>query len=113
MEPYNGLTINSNIPQSTTRRLYFNDTRRINRKRKFSTQVITESGRITTTITGLEDLTRYEARNVEQALIDGHGLHKQGGFLENLINSISRLRPDYEERLQKGYDKLEEVGYEF
>lgn len=40
-------------------------------------------------------LTKPQARGVEQALIDRHGMKKLGGTLQNKINSISKKNPTY------------------
>mgnify|MGYP003388538690 FL=1 len=47
-----------------------------------------------------------DARAVEQALISGYGLAKNGGQLLNKINSIRKTRPEYTKLLQRGYDLL-------
>lgn len=57
-------------------------------------------------------LTKMEARGVEQALINYHGLSKNGGgSLINKINSISSSNPAYTIQLQKGYELLKSIGY--
>jgi RHS repeat-associated protein len=63
----------------------------------------------------MRDLTRPLARDVEQALIVIHGLSKNGngGTLLNQINSISPRNPEYAQRLQRGYDLLKSIGYEY
>ncbi len=68
-------------------------------------------GRNVDKIVGLTNLTYDQARGVEQALIDFHGLAKNGGTLSNLINSIHYLNPKYEERLLQGFELLRKVGY--
>ena len=55
-------------------------------------------------------LSRADARSVEQALIEIHGLGKNGGTLLNKINSISQKNPIYAESLQKGYELLKSMG---
>ena len=50
-------------------------------------------------------------RSVEQALIEIHGLGKNGGTLLNKINSISPNNPIYGQSLQRGYDLLKTIGY--
>jgi hypothetical protein len=59
----------------------------------------------------LSNLTRAQARGVEQALIEIHGLGKEGGTLLNKINSIAQSNPDYARLLQVGYDLLRMAGY--
>jgi hypothetical protein len=59
----------------------------------------------------LRGLTRSDARAVEQALIEIHGLSKNGGTLLNKINSISKTNPTYGEQLQRGYELLKTIGY--
>ena len=56
-------------------------------------------------------LSRSDARAVEQALIEIHGLGKNGGTLLNKINSISPKNPVYGQQLQRGYDLLKSIGY--
>ena len=56
-------------------------------------------------------LSRSDARAVEQALIEIHGLGKNGGTLLNKINSISPKNPIYGQQLQRGYDLLKSIGY--
>lgn len=50
----------------------------------------------------MQGLTRTDARAVEQALIEIHGLGKNGGTLLNKINSISSKNPAYGSQLQRG-----------
>lgn len=52
----------------------------------------------------MEGLTRDDARAVEQALIEIHGLGKDGGTLINKINSIATSNPSYAKQLEKGYN---------
>jgi len=59
----------------------------------------------------LGELSRGDARAVEQALIEIHKLGKEGGTLLNKINSISRSNPQYADRLKRGLELLDEVGY--
>jgi predicted GIY-YIG superfamily endonuclease len=62
-------------------------------------------------IPGLTNLSRYDARSVEQALIEIHKLSKNGGTLFNKINSISRKNPQFAHRLERGYALLRNAGY--
>jgi hypothetical protein len=57
-------------------------------------------------IEGLDDLTYLEARGVEQALIEYHGLAN----LINKINSISPSNPIYPEAVQQGVEILKALG---
>ena len=57
-------------------------------------------------------LSRSDARAVEQALIEVHGLGKNGGTLLNRINSIATTNPAYSQQLQRGYQLLRNLGYE-
>jgi hypothetical protein len=57
------------------------------------------------------NLSREDARAVEQALIEIHGLRKNGGTLMNRINSISPSNPSYAAMLRRGLELLESVGY--
>jgi hypothetical protein len=59
----------------------------------------------------MQGLTRSDARAVEQALIEIHGLGKNGGTLKNLINSISKLNPKYSKQVERGYELLKSIGY--
>ena len=62
-------------------------------------------------IKGLENLSRKDARAAEQALIELHGLKKNGGSLINMINSISKSNPAYAAMLKRGTELLKSVGY--
>jgi len=62
-------------------------------------------------IPGLENLSRAEARAVEQVLIEKHGLAKTGGTLLNKINSIAITNPTYADALKRGVQLLSHVGY--
>jgi hypothetical protein len=57
------------------------------------------------------NLSREDARAVEQALIEIHGLQKNGGMLLNRINSIARSNPKYAAMLRRGMELLESIGY--
>jgi hypothetical protein len=57
------------------------------------------------------NLTREDARAVEQVLIEIHGLSKTGGTLMNRINSIAHSNPAYAAALRRGLELLESVGY--
>ena len=56
-------------------------------------------------------LTRQEARGVEQALIEKHGLAKAGGTLVNKINSIAATNPIYKEAVAFGRQLLQSLNY--
>jgi hypothetical protein len=56
-------------------------------------------------------LSRTDARAVEQALIEVHGLVKSGGTLLNRINSIAPTKTAYSQQLQRGYELLQSIGY--
>ena len=47
-------------------------------------------------------LSRADAKAVEQALIYLHGLKRNGGNLENAINSIGRFNPSHNESVSRG-----------
>ena len=53
-------------------------------------------------IQGLENLSRSDARAVEQTLIELRELEKNGGTLINKINSIAESNPAYAESLKRG-----------
>ena len=59
----------------------------------------------------IENLRPEDARAVEQAPIEIHGLEKKGRTLINLINSISKANPKYAKSLARGYELLEWIGY--
>ena len=56
-------------------------------------------------------LTRQGAKGVEQALIEHHGLGKEGGTLANKINSIAKSNPMYEKAVTFGRQVLQSIGY--
>lgn len=72
------------------------------------------SGIIIDKIKGLSNLSREDARAVEQMLINYHGLGKNGGTLINKVNSISPVtnKTKYETALVRGTEILKQVGYE-
>ncbi|RZV19040.1 hypothetical protein [Aliarcobacter butzleri] len=57
----------------------------------------------------LDNLSKSDARALEQTLIELSGLEKNGGTLINKINSISKTNPDYAKQLQRGQELLEIV----
>jgi len=59
----------------------------------------------------MNGLSRSDARAVEQALIEIHGLNKNGGTLMNKINSISKTNPNYAKQLNRGLELLQGIGY--
>jgi RHS repeat-associated protein len=62
-------------------------------------------------IPGLSNLSRADAKAVEQVLIETHGLASNGGTLLNKINSIASTNPAYAQALQRGAQILKQVGY--
>lgn len=64
-------------------------------------------------IPGLGNLSRQDAKAVEQVLIEVHGLGKNGGTLLNKINAISSRNPGYVAGLRRGTELLERAGYRF
>ena len=62
-------------------------------------------------IPGLQNLTRADARAVEQVLIEDFGLAKNGGTLLNRINSIAASNPIYTNSVRVGAQILKSVGY--
>lgn len=62
-------------------------------------------------VRGLGSLSRIDARAVEQALINVHGLAKNGGTLLNKINSISSANPNYGALVDRGIQLLSKAGY--
>lgn len=63
-------------------------------------------------IQGLENLSPKDARAAEQALIEIHGLQKNGGTLTNRINSISEKNPIKAEAVKRGLEILKEAEYD-
>jgi hypothetical protein len=59
------------------------------------------------------ELSRWDARCVEQALIEYYGLGKNGGTLMNKINSIASKDRLYAEALRHGRQLLQAAGYVF
>lgn len=59
----------------------------------------------------MKNLSRSDAKAVEQALIEIHGLSKNGGTLINKINSISTKNPTFAKQLERGYELLKTIGY--
>ncbi|MBZ5507365.1 MAG: hypothetical protein LAO78_18045 [Acidobacteriia bacterium] len=55
--------------------------------------------------------SRLDARAVEQALIQHHGLEKNGGTLMNKINSISPRNLRFADYVKMGFDALRSIGY--
>ncbi|HYY16455.1 MAG TPA: hypothetical protein VE965_07400, partial [Gammaproteobacteria bacterium] len=62
-------------------------------------------------IEGLEDLSRPQARAVEQVLINRYVLGRYGGQLINKINSIASANPLYGAALECGMALLQAAGY--
>ena len=58
-------------------------------------------------------LSRKEAKAVEQALIEIHGLVKNGGTLLNKINSVAKNNPEYAALVKRGYEILKSIGYKW
>lgn len=73
-----------------------------------------EKGIVIEGIPGLQNLSRSDARAVEQTLIDYYGLGRNGGGLINKINSISSVKnpTKYEQGLIRGAELLKKVKYE-
>jgi hypothetical protein len=61
-------------------------------------------------VPGLENLSRADARAVEQVLIEENG-GPGGGQLQNSINSIARSNPIYQQSIERGCEILKTVGY--
>lgn len=58
----------------------------------------------------LNNLSKADARAVEQVLIEVHKLEKNGGTLINKINSISNKNPIYKESIKRGAEILKQAG---
>jgi hypothetical protein len=74
-------------------------------------QQLAQKGIIIRPIYGLSNLSRADARSVEQVLIEKYGLGKKGGILLNKINSISRNNPIYRQSIVRGQQLLNQAGY--
>jgi hypothetical protein len=57
--------------------------------------------------------SRGQARAVEQALIEHHGLAKNGGTLTNKINSISPRNSGFGDAIRFGFEILNSIGHVF
>jgi RHS repeat-associated protein len=64
-----------------------------------------------TPIPGLQNLSRADARAVEQVLINHYALARNGGTLLNRINSIARKNPIYADAIRRGTQILRQAGY--
>lgn len=62
-------------------------------------------------IPGLQNLSRADARAVEQVLIENYGLGKDGGTLLNKINSIGESNPIYNQAVERGREILRTIGF--
>jgi RHS repeat-associated protein len=62
-------------------------------------------------IPGLSNLSRADAKAVEQVLIETFKLGKNGGQLLNKINSIAKTNPVYAQSIQRGLQILKSVKY--
>jgi filamentous hemagglutinin len=56
---------------------------------------------------GLQNLSRFDARAVEQVLIERFGLPN----LHNQINSIATKNPLYQQAIQRGNEILDKIGF--
>ncbi len=65
-----------------------------------------------TVLKGSGELTRNQARAVEEAIIKNQGLKKNGGVLENAIHSISPKRKIYDDAVEWGEKWLKDNGHE-
>jgi filamentous hemagglutinin len=72
-----------------------------------------EKGIVIDQIPGMANLSRADARAVEQVLINLYGLGKNGGSLINKINSISKVNKTtrYEQALVRGAELLRQQRY--
>jgi hypothetical protein len=72
---------------------------------KFILRVLLERKQVEP-IQGLENLSRFDARSVEQALIERYCMTN----LYNQINSISQNNPIYETAIRRGQEILRIIG---
>ena len=81
--------------------------------RRRGVEHLREKGIIIQEIPGLSNLSRSDARAVEQTLIEYYGLGKDGGTLINKINSISAVKSptQYEQELIRGAELLKQHKY--
>ena len=70
-----------------------------------------EKGIVIEAVPGLQGISRYDARAIEQVLIESHGLGKNGGTLLNQINSIAPTNPIYNSSVLRGQQLLNGIGY--
>lgn len=70
-----------------------------------------EKGIVIDPIPGLANLSKQEAKAVEQTLIDHHGLGKNGGTLLNKLNSIAHSNPIYKGAASLGAKILSTAHY--
>jgi uncharacterized protein RhaS with RHS repeats len=74
-------------------------------------QHLAKAGRTIHGYDGLDDLSRFAAHSVEQALINRHGLMRNGGRLMNKIHSVSRSDPLYKLYVWNGNRLLRKTGH--
>jgi RHS repeat-associated protein len=70
---------------------------------------MSQSGREIRAIEGASNLTVRAARGLEQVLIEQNGLAKNGGTLNNLINSVSNSNPNYQSLVELGHEVLNAI----
>ena len=51
-------------------------------------------------------MSRFDARAVEQCLIEYYGLGRNGGMLLNKINSIATTNPSYAAAIKRGWELI-------
>ena len=102
------VSVYQSINPSTGQVDYVGITNNIDRR---ATEHLRSKGIRITEISGLNNLSRSDAKAVEQVLIELHGLDKNGGTLLNLINSIAPSNPVYAESLRRGKELLNQAGY--
>ena len=54
----------------------------------------------------LKGLSRFDARAIEQCLIEYYGLGRNGGMLLNKINSIAITNPSYAAAIRRGWELI-------
>ncbi|MCB6182040.1 hypothetical protein LIN78_00525 [Leeia sp. TBRC 13508] len=74
---------------------------------------LSQKGISISAIPGLQNISRADARAVEQTLIEYYGLGKNGGALLNKINSIAVTNPIYSNSIQRGRALLRSIGYQW
>jgi hypothetical protein len=93
---------------SPTRPTYVGITKNVKQRAQ---QHLRKSARTTQPYQRLTKLSRFGAHSVEQALMNRHGLARNGGRLQNKYNSVARTDPLYRVYVWNGNRLLRKAGY--